>query len=210
MKKEENLVKSLFEGCMTVPNLLTVIRIIIVPFFAYFFIKEQKVLAVSLLVVSGLTDFLDGKIARRFNQISALGKVLDPVADKITMITIAIMMLILFLGAEDPVMRAAGYVFIVFLVKEGIFVVGGALMIAFGIRPQPAVMCGKVATFVFYLVMIALLLFGPGIGFVSAFTIPSTVAVVMVSVSALCTVIAFIGYIPGIVKQVKERFSKEK
>lgn len=210
MKKEENLVKNLFKGCATVPNLLTLIRIILVPFFAYFFIHDQKVLAVSILVASGLTDFLDGKIARRFNQVSDLGKILDPVADKVTMLTLAVMMIILFHKAESPVIRAAGWIFIVFLVKEFIFVVGGALMLGFGIRPGAAEIFGKVATFVFYLVMIAILLFGPEVGvFSEAFAIPDIVVAIMVGVSAVCTIVAFCSYMPATSKQVKERFSKE-
>ncbi|MBR0121841.1 MAG: CDP-alcohol phosphatidyltransferase family protein [Clostridia bacterium] len=208
MKKEEHLAGKLFEGCMTVPNLLSVIRIILVPVFAYFFMKGDKILAISILIASGLTDFFDGKIARRFNQVSALGKVLDPVADKITMLTIAVMMIILFRRAQSPVIRAAGYVFIVFIVKELIFVVGGALMIAFGIRPGAAEIWGKVATFVFYLVMIAILFIGPEVG-AFAQIMPEAVAMILVCISALCTVIAFISYLPAIKKQVKERFSKD-
>lgn len=208
MKKEEHLAGKLFEGCMTVPNLLSVIRIILVPVFAYFFMKGDKILAISILIASGLTDFFDGKIARRFNQVSALGKVLDPVADKITMLTIAVMMIILFRRAQSPVIRAAGYVFIVFIVKELIFVVGGALMIAFGIRPGAAEIWGKVATFVFYLVMIAILFIGPEVG-AFAQIMPEAVAMILVCISALCTVIAFISYLPAITKQVKERFSKD-
>ncbi len=208
MKKEEHLAGKLFEGCMTVPNLLSVIRIILVPVFAYFFMKGDKILAISILIASGLTDFFDGKIARRFNQVSALGKVLDPVADKITMLTIAVMMIILFRRAQSPVIRAAGYVFIVFIVKELIFVVGGALMMAFGIRPGAAEIWGKVATFVFYLVMIAILFIGPEVG-AFAQIMPEAVAMILVCISALCTVIAFISYLPAITKQVKERFSKD-
>ena len=208
MKKEEHLAGKLFEGCMTVPNLLSVIRIILVPVFAYFFMKGDKILAISILIASGLTDFFDGKIARRFNQVSALGKVLDPVADKITMRTIAVMMIILFRRAQSPVIRAAGYVFIVFIVKELIFVVGGALMMAFGIRPGAAEIWGKVATFVFYLVMIAILFIGPEVG-AFAQIMPEAVAMILVCISALCTVIAFISYLPAITKQVKERFSKD-
>ncbi|MBQ8943204.1 MAG: hypothetical protein IJ050_01760 [Clostridia bacterium] len=137
-----------------------------------------------------------------------MGKVLDPVADKITMLTIAVMMIILFRRAQSPVIRAAGYVFIVFIVKELIFVIGGALMIAFGIRPGAAEIWGKVATFVFYLVMIAILFIGPEVG-AFAQIMPEAVAMILVCISALCTVIAFISYLPAIKKQVKERFSKD-
>lgn len=210
MKKEENLIKTYFTNCWTIPNLLSVIRIILVPIFGWLFLHDHKIAAVIILAVSGLTDFFDGKIARRFNQISELGKMLDPVADKITMLTIAIMMLILFLRADSPIIRAAGWVFIVFLAKEGIFVVGGALMIAFGIKPGAAEIFGKIATFVFYLIMIFIMLFGPEVGVFAEelFTIPETVTLALVCVSAFCTLLAFASYMPATFAQVKERFSK--
>ena len=81
--------KGLFKGCLTVPNLLSLIRILLIPVFALLFYQGQVLWAVFVLFLSGLSDFFDGKIARRFNQISALGKILDPVADKLTQITIA-------------------------------------------------------------------------------------------------------------------------
>ena len=208
MKKEEHLVKNLFDGCMTIPNLLSVIRIILVPFFAYFFLNGDKILAISILAFSGITDFLDGKIARKFNQVSPLGKILDPVADKITMLTIAVMMIILFRKAQSPVIRAAGLIFIVFIVKELIFVIGGAVMIGLGIRPGAAEIWGKVATFVFYVVMIAILLIGPEVGAFGQF-MPEPVALVLVAISAVCTLVAFASYIPAIIRQAKERFSKD-
>ncbi|MBQ4243662.1 MAG: CDP-alcohol phosphatidyltransferase family protein [Clostridia bacterium] len=208
MKKEEHLVKNLFDGCMTIPNLLSVIRIILVPFFAYFFLNGDKILAISILAFSGITDFLDGKIARKFNQVSPLGKILDPVADKITMLTIAVMMIILFRKAQSPVIRAAGLIFIVFIVKELIFVIGGAVMIGLGIRPGAAEIWGKVATFVFYVVMIAILLIGPEVGAFGQF-MPEPAALVLVAISAVCTLVAFASYIPAIIRQAKERFSKD-
>ena len=86
---KENL-KSLFTGCLTVPNLLSLIRILLIPVFGVLFYNGHIGWAVVILIVSGLTDFFDGKIARKFNQISELGKMLDPVADKLTQITIAV------------------------------------------------------------------------------------------------------------------------
>ena len=82
--------KDLFKGCWTIPNLLSLLRIIVIPFFAYFFIKGNALWAIIVLFLSGVSDFLDGKIARKFNQVSDLGKVLDPVADKLTSISFPI------------------------------------------------------------------------------------------------------------------------
>ena len=91
------MVKNLFKGCLTVPNLLSLIRIFLIPAFAVLYYKGHIGWAVLMLALSGISDFLDGKIARRFNQVSELGKILDPVADKLTQITIAVMLYICLL-----------------------------------------------------------------------------------------------------------------
>lgn len=206
---ENKLVKNLFKGCLTVPNLLSVIRIIMVPFIAWMFFNDMKKWGVLLLALSGLTDFFDGKIARRFNQISELGKIIDPIADKLTMLTLAVIMLVSFTSSTEPLIRAAGWVFLVFLIKEGIFIVGGAAMIAFGIKPGAAELFGKIATFVFYGVMIILLLFGKGVGAFEGVTVPDWLTLVLVCISAVCTIVAALSYYPETKRQVKERFSKD-
>ena len=68
---------------VTIPNLLTYLRILLIAPFVISFIKEQYILAMVFLGISALSDCCDGYIARRFNQITALGKMLDPVADKL-------------------------------------------------------------------------------------------------------------------------------
>ena len=60
------------------PNALSVLRIIVIPFFAWFFMHDQLAIAVALLVLSGLSDCVDGFIARKLNQVTELGKMLDP------------------------------------------------------------------------------------------------------------------------------------
>lgn len=78
---------------ITIPNLLSIFRILLLPVFVYLYLRADTgwefLRATIVLAVSALTDLFDGKIARRFNMISKLGKVLDPIADKLTHITIA-------------------------------------------------------------------------------------------------------------------------
>ena len=74
----------------TVPNLLSVLRILVIGPFVYFFLHDNLLWAVLMLAFSGLSDMFDGMIARKFNQITELGKMLDPLADKLTQGTIAI------------------------------------------------------------------------------------------------------------------------
>ena len=74
---------------MNVPNALSTMRIVLIPFFLYTYLtaqhESQYVAAAVILAVSGLTDTVDGWIARHFNMITQLGKILDPVADKLTL-----------------------------------------------------------------------------------------------------------------------------
>ena len=67
-----------------VPNLLSMLRIIIIFPFIYYFLIDNYVISVVLIAISGLSDMFDGFIARRFNQITKVGMMLDPVADKLT------------------------------------------------------------------------------------------------------------------------------
>ena len=203
--------KDLFKNWNTIPNWLSFARIIMVPIFAYLFlndgIKNNVIWAVFVLALSGLSDFLDGKIARRFNQISDLGKVLDPVADKLTQITIAVLLYIKFSSSSESLIKTFSWIFLVFIIKEFVMVLFGGIMIAIGLRPSAAEIYGKAATFVFYFVMIALFAFAPDVGaFNYLWTIPDTLLVVLVAISALLTIVAFVSYLPGVYKQFKTKF----
>ncbi len=201
--------KDLFKGCWTIPNLLSVIRIFLIPVFAVLFYNQQYGWAVLTLVLSGLSDFFDGKIARKFNQISALGKMLDPVADKLTQVALAVLLFLSFNKAQDETLKAFSWVFLVFIVKEIVMVAGGAVMLACGIRPGAAEIYGKVATFAFYAIMIIVICFGPEVGvFRAVFTLPNVLMMILVIISAILTLVAFASYLPGTFRQFKERFSK--
>lgn len=202
--------KDLFKGCWTIPNLLSVIRILLIPVFAVLFYREEYGWAILTLVLSGLSDFFDGKIARKFNQISALGKMLDPVADKLTQVTLAVLLFVSFNNAADATLKAFSWVFLVFIIKEVVMVLGGAVMLACGIRPGAAEIYGKVATFAFYAIMILVIAFGPEVGvFRTVFTLPNVLMMILVIISAILTLVAFASYIPGTFRQFKERFSKK-
>ena len=74
---------------ITIPNILSTVRLLMIPFMLWAYcVLESPAITAILVVLSGLTDVVDGFIARRFNMISDLGKALDPVADKLTQIAI--------------------------------------------------------------------------------------------------------------------------
>ena len=205
--------KDLFKGCWTIPNLLSFIRILLIPVFAYLFYTDEKIWAVVVLALSGLSDTFDGQIARKFNQVSALGKVLDPVADKLTQITIAIMLLIDFRAAENAMIQAFGWVFLVFLIKEAVMIIGGLVMLLLNIRPGAAEFWGKAATLVFYVGMVLIIAFGPEVGAlntVTGFVLPAVLTGIIVVVSAIMTIAAFLSYMPETFRQFKEYFDNKK
>lgn len=207
MKK---IVKDLLSGWKTVPNLLSFLRILMVPAFAVLFTRGEYLWSVIILALSGLTDFFDGKIARRFNQISNLGKILDPLADKLTQITIAIVFYITFRNSSNDLIHTFSFVFLIFLVKEAVMVLGSVAMIILGMRPGAAEMTGKVATFAFYLIMISIIMFGPEIGILGRFFVyPAPVMVVLICISAVLCIVAFCSYIPGVRQLLKEKKAAE-
>lgn len=203
-------IKRFLENWNTIPNFISFFRILLIPVFGVLFYKGYLGWALITIIVSGLTDFVDGKIARKFNMISELGKMLDPLADKLTQITLAILLFIKFNTCSDETMRAFSWVFLIFLVKEAVFVIGGVIMIALGMLPSAAEIYGKAATFVFYGVMVALFLFGPEVGvFASTFTLPNIACMILVIISVILTLIAFVSYMPDVIRQCKEKFSKK-
>ncbi len=203
-------IKRFLENWNTIPNFISFFRILLIPVFGVLFYKGYLGWALITIIVSGLTDFVDGKIARKFNMVSELGKMLDPLADKLTQITLAILLFVKFNTCSDETMRAFSWVFLIFLAKEAVFVIGGVIMIALGMLPSAAEIYGKVATFVFYGVMVALFLFGPEVGvFASTFTLPNIVCMILVIISVILTLVAFVSYMPDVIRQCKEKFSKK-
>jgi cardiolipin synthase len=115
---------------------------LIVPF-VIFFIQENYILAAVCVIISGITDAFDGFIARTFNQVTDLGKILDPIADKLTLFAIMICVTI-----YSPVVLP---VMIVLIIKDLLMLVGGSTLLKNGLTPPPAKWYGKVGTFMFYI-----------------------------------------------------------
>ena len=197
-------IKGLFKNWKTVPNLLSALRIVMVPIMAVLFVKGYPLWAVFVLFLSGLSDFVDGKIARRFNQISDLGKILDPLADKLTQITVAVLLFLFFRSAqESPEMRAFSWVFLLFVGKELFMVVMSVWLLSIGLRP------GAAEIYAYYLVMLFIVAFGPEVGaFRNFWTAPSLLLQILVVVSVVLCFIALFSYFPGVWRLLQERKQK--
>ena len=212
MTLKENI-KEIFDGCLTIPNLFSVIRILLIPVIAVLYYKGYIWWTVFVIFISGLSDAVDGKIARKFNQVSNLGKLLDPVADKFTIFALAIVLFLKFKEAQSESMQAFAWVFLLFIAKDIIMILGSIVLIALGTRPVAAEIWGKLATFAFYAVMVVIIGFGPEIGAISSYypqyAIPETVMFILVVVAVILTFIAFFSYLPSAIKQIKENSKKK-
>ena len=94
MSKFNENVKDLFENWNTIPNWLCFVRIALIPVLSVLFVNEQYIAAFITMIVAALTDVFDGKIARKYNMVSNLGKIIDPIADKLSQIAIVIILLV--------------------------------------------------------------------------------------------------------------------
>lgn len=138
----------------TIPNLLSLFRLVLVPLYVTIYLTAQDVtdyyIAAAILAVSCLTDLIDGQIARHFNMISAVGKVLDPLADKVTQFT-----LILCLAIRHAVLWVlVGLIF----VKEIFQLLAGILMYQKGKMLKGAQMTGKICTTVLFVSLIVMVM----------------------------------------------------
>lgn len=139
----------------TIPNMLSLFRLAIIPVYVVIYLQADSpadyVLAAAVLAVSCLTDMVDGQIARKYNMISTVGKLLDPVADKATQFC-----LLICLAIEYPILWSLT---VLFVIKEGFQLI--ALLIAYrnGKALKGALMSGKVCTTVLFVSLIVMVLF---------------------------------------------------
>lgn len=156
---------------MNIPNTLTMSRFLLVPLFLALYFSDYKIAALFIVLLAGLTDVLDGYIARRNGQITLTGMMLDPLADKLMMLAVIIALLA---GGALP-WEAFG----VMAFRELGMIVTSAYFHFTGYKTLPANNLGKVTTVVYYLAILLLFLetqggmavlwFGIGLSYVASF-----------------------------------------
>lgn len=183
---------------MNIPNLLSLFRLALVPVFAVVFFQggpNARYIAAGIYALAFLTDILDGWIARRFNMVTRLGRILDPLADKLMTFTVIICITV---ANVIPL-----WAVVVFFFKEAAMGLGAVSMLGKIDDVIPSNWLGKASTGVFFLVCAALVLF-PGI--------PRPWATVMISAALALAVAAFFNYLWQYVTIVgrKKRDADEK
>ena len=161
----------------TIPNLLSLFRLILIPVYIGIYLNAHETtdyfIAAMILAVSCLTDLIDGKIARHFNMISTLGKILDPLADKATQFT-----LILCLAVKHPILW---YLVGLFVVKESFQLIAGGINLKRGRMLKGALLSGKICTTVLFISLILMVMI-PGLS-ANTVNIITIVDIVFMSVS---------------------------
>lgn len=135
----------------TIPNILTYFRIALIVPFIIFFAQDKYLPAAVCVVLSGLTDCFDGMIARKLGQVTQLGKMLDPLADKLTLIAVGVC-----LAFKRPMIIP---VIIALGVKDILMLTGASVLLHNRITPCAAQRYGKIGTVCFYLSVAAIVVF---------------------------------------------------
>ena len=123
----------------TLPNVLSLFRLVLVPVFLVFLVQGEDAWALLVLIVASATDFLDGFLARCLGQVSRLGQLLDPAADRLY-----IFAALIGLAWRDLV---PWWIFLVVVGRDVFLLVLGVILANFGYGPLPVHQLGKVATF---------------------------------------------------------------
>lgn len=192
MKRKVEAKKTKIRDFFTIPNILCYIRFALIPLFVYLYINAESTrdyyMAAAVILISGLTDFADGFIARKFNQITEVGKFIDPLADKLTQAALILTLMFKIKWMEILV--------VIFIIKEAFMAINGAvLLVKKGVKLDGAMWFGKVSTAVFYAVMFILILL-PGL---------STVWVnILMGITGFFLILSFAMYIPVFMQMYKK------
>ena len=176
------------EDILTIPNMLSFFRLLLIPVIVVTYLKYDNFsLTVILVLLSGLTDVLDGFIARKFNMVSDFGKILDPIMDKLTQ---AAMLLCLFSRFTKMM-----YLFLLLSVKEIVTAITGIIGINKSGEVKGADWHGKLSTCTLYAMMIVHMLW---------YDIPPHVSDFLVTICAFVMCMSFVLYVMRNIKLMKK------
>ncbi len=148
------IIKDWKKELFTIPNALSLFRLVLIPIYIIIYLNARQpadyYVAGAILAVSCLTDLVDGKIARHFNMISNVGKILDPLADKATQFSLLVCLTVQYPG----LLLLVG----LFVIKEGFQLIAGLLILRKGKILKGALMTGKISTTVLFISLILMVL----------------------------------------------------
>jgi len=193
MKEADSLkerIRKLFTNVWTIPNVLTMIRMIMIPVFVILFFNGARKAALAVFIAASLTDLLDGFLARKLNQITDFGKLFDPLADKLMVLTV---MVCQGIAGVLPWTAIA-----VVAVKELIMVIGGMFMLSRDVVVYSN-LAGKTAM-VFFVASLLLSFFHDEL---AAWGVQLDIILLWITVGL--ALIALVLYALGVVKTLKKK-----
>jgi cardiolipin synthase len=165
---------------ITVPNLLTVFRMVLIPVFVSLLFYQRFLFALAVFAVAGVTDGLDGLLARRFNQKSQLGTILDPIADKLMLVTafIVLSMRSVFPQPVPSHLPIPFWVTVAVISRDVFILVGAAAInVVTGFRGFRPSMLGKINT-VIQITAIGIIMFAASVPYGTGYYLPTLYATV--------------------------------
>ncbi len=166
---------------MNIPNAISFFRLLLVPVFALVYFSggdNSSLWAFGVFLVAGISDILDGYIARKYNMVTSLGRIIDPLADKLMVFTALVCTAID--GKIHPIFP------ILFFIKEGYQIYGAARLAGKISDVVPANIWGKSATFLFYVAITLVTVFPQDLG--------SSLAFLALCIALALSIIAFFTY----------------
>ena len=142
---KRNIGRQIRAVAFSIPNILSYFRLLLIPLFIVLYVQEDFTEALITLAASGLSDILDGRIARKYDMVTDLGKVLDPVADKLTQCA-----MMLCVAMRYPAMW---WLLGLHVVKETVMLIMGWYVLKRTDTVNSAIWAGKLCTGVIYAVM---------------------------------------------------------
>ncbi len=127
------------DAILTVPNVLSLLRLLSLPLVYHYLTTERLGIGLAIGFVFGATDWVDGYVARRFGQVTKLGKLLDPVSDRVFIVVVGLAMVVADLVPLWAVL--------IVLARDVVILLGGVLLLGRGVQPPPVTRIGKAATF---------------------------------------------------------------
>ncbi len=167
---------------VTVPNVLTVFRMVLIPVFVSLLFYQRFILALCVFVLAGVTDGLDGLLARRFDQRSQLGTILDPIADKLMLVTsfVVLSMRTVFPQPLPPHLPVPFWVTVAVISRDVFILVGAAAInIVTGFRGFRPSLLGKINTTV-QIAAIAAIMFAASVPLGTGYYLPTIYTTVFV------------------------------
>ena len=173
---------------LTIPNLLSLFRLLLIPIIVWFYcVPKNYLAAIIFIAISAATDIIDGRIARKFNMVSDIGKVLDPIADKCTQGAMIICLISKY--------HLMVLLIILFIIKESLMLFCGYITLKVTDTVNSARWFGKVNTAVLYGAMMALILFP---------NIPQIIADILIFICIGFVIMSLLMYVRFYVRILKE------